>query len=58
MPQNVLSAPLTVEAPANVAFRTAVRDFYLTNPIARASSLMGELSALAARRLNQPVAAE
>jgi NADH-quinone oxidoreductase subunit G len=27
-------------------FATAVRDFYLTNPIARASAVMAELSAL------------
>jgi NADH-quinone oxidoreductase subunit G len=27
-------------------FGTAVRDFYLTNPIARASAVMAELSAL------------
>jgi NADH-quinone oxidoreductase subunit G len=32
-------------------FRLPVGDFYLTNPIARASSLMAELSALAAGRL-------
>ena len=29
-------------------FRTAVEDFYLTNPIARASAVMAECSALAA----------
>ena len=27
-------------------FQTAVRDFYLTNPIARASAVMAEMSAL------------
>ncbi len=32
------------------AFRGAVEDFYLTNPIARASAVMAELSALARRR--------
>ncbi|HBU15805.1 MAG: NADH-quinone oxidoreductase subunit G [Rhodobacteraceae bacterium GWE1_64_9] len=42
----------------NAAFRVAVKDFYLTNPIARASSLMGELSALAAARVQTPLAAE
>ena len=36
----------------------AVRDFYLTNPIARASALMAELSANAKARASQPVAAE
>jgi NADH-quinone oxidoreductase subunit G len=40
------------------AFRPAVSDFYLTNPIARASALMGELSALAAARRARPLAAE
>jgi len=36
----------------------AVSDFYLTNPIARASELMAELSANARARRAQPVAAE
>jgi NADH-quinone oxidoreductase subunit G len=36
----------------------AVTDFYLTNPIARASELMAELSANARARRAQPVAAE
>ena len=31
------------------AFRTAIREFYLTNPVARASKLMGELAGMAAR---------
>ncbi|WP_313136890.1 NADH-quinone oxidoreductase subunit NuoG [Paracoccus jeotgali] len=40
-------------------FRNPIKDFYLTNPIARASALMGELSALAAARAQaRPVAAE
>ncbi len=33
-------------------FDTAVKDFYLTNPIARASGVMAELSALAKARAN------
>jgi NADH-quinone oxidoreductase subunit G len=33
--------------PENVPFRSAVEDFYLTNPIARASAIMGECSGLA-----------
>lgn len=37
---------------------SAVADFYLTNPIARASQLMAELSAGAKARAEQPVAAE
>ncbi|MCF2872123.1 NADH-quinone oxidoreductase subunit NuoG [Octadecabacter sp. G9-8] len=39
-------------------FRTAVKDFYLTNPIARASQLMGELSGNAKKRAEAPIAAE
>jgi len=39
-------------------FRNAVADFYLTNPIARASELMAELSANARSRTETPVAAE
>ena len=39
-------------------FHNAIRDFYLTNPIARASPLMAELSAKAAARGNAPLAAE
>ncbi|KIN61401.1 NADH dehydrogenase (Quinone), G subunit [Sulfitobacter noctilucae] len=40
------------------AFGTAIADFYLSNPIARASQLMAELSANAAARAAQPMAAE
>ncbi len=40
------------------AFLPAVRDFYLTNPVARASALMAELSRLAADRAALPMAAE
>ncbi|EPX86636.1 NADH dehydrogenase subunit G [Rubellimicrobium thermophilum DSM 16684] len=39
-------------------FRNAVRDFYLTNPIARASPLMAELSAAEAQRARARMAAE
>jgi NADH-quinone oxidoreductase subunit G len=39
-------------------FRTAVSDFYLTNPIARASELMAELSAGAKSRATHKLAAE
>jgi NADH-quinone oxidoreductase subunit G len=39
-------------------FRLAINDFYLTNPIARASELMAELSANAKARRDAPVAAE
>jgi NADH-quinone oxidoreductase subunit G len=44
--------------PAKADFRNAVSDFYLTNPIARASALMGELSAQAKARTDKPMAAE
>ncbi|SMP30530.1 NADH-quinone oxidoreductase subunit NuoG [Shimia sagamensis] len=40
------------------AFKSVVSDFYLTNPIARASSLMAELSAAAKARSNAKIAAE
>ena len=40
------------------AFVPAIRDFYLSNPIARASQLMAELSANAAARRAEPLAAE
>jgi NADH-quinone oxidoreductase subunit G len=39
-------------------FRSAVRDFYLSNPIARSSPLMAELSAAAAARTQTALAAE
>ena len=39
-------------------FGTAIADFYLSNPIARASELMAELSANAAARAARPMAAE
>jgi NADH-quinone oxidoreductase subunit G len=39
-------------------FRPVIRDFYLSNPIARASQLMAELSAGVAARARGPLAAE
>ena len=39
--------------PGKAAFGSAVVDFYLTNPISRASAVMAECSALAGRRLQQ-----
>lgn len=50
--------PLPLEQPATADFRLAVKDFWLTNPIARASPLMAELSRNAAARRSMPVAAE
>jgi NADH-quinone oxidoreductase subunit G len=43
---------------AKATFRGAIKDFYLTNPIARASALMGELSAQAKARRAEDIAAE
>ena len=42
----------------DVAFRNAVSDFYLTNPIARASEVMAELSMMAKDRSAGKLAAE
>jgi len=50
--------PVPAGAPAEADFRPAIKDFYLTNPIARASELMADLSAAAAARRTAPMAAE
>jgi NADH-quinone oxidoreductase subunit G len=50
--------PLPAGKLGNADFRLSLQDFYLTNPIARASELMAELSANAKARKNPPVAAE
>ena len=50
--------PIALRPPGQASFRYAVRDFYMTNPIARASALMAELSALAKARRAAPMAAE
>ena len=42
----------------NADFRNAIQDFYLSNPIARASSLMAELSAGVKARKTTKIAAE
>jgi NADH-quinone oxidoreductase subunit G len=42
----------------SVAFRNAVGDFYLSNPVARASEVMAELSGMAAARAGKKMAAE
>ncbi|MFZ9198947.1 MAG: NADH-quinone oxidoreductase subunit NuoG [Paracoccaceae bacterium] len=49
---------LAVKAPAKATFRPAIREFYLTNPIARASAVMGELAAMAKARAADQIAAE
>ena len=47
-----------VATPGGGDFRNAIADHYLTNPIARSSSLMAELSARAKARTEAPLAAE
>jgi len=47
-----------LKKPAKATFVNAIKDFYLTNPIARASEVMAEASALAKARTNIKVAAE
>ena len=51
-------APLKAGTLGKATFRSAISDFYLTNPIARASKLMAELSAGAEARAQASVAAE
>ncbi|WP_167647812.1 NADH-quinone oxidoreductase subunit NuoG [Mameliella alba] len=50
--------PLDAGKLGEADFRYAVRDFYLTNPIARASELMAELSKQARDRAAAPLAAQ
>ena len=57
VPENEGEA-LEVEAMGKADFLPAVKDFYLTNPIARASELMAELSANAKARGAEKIAAE
>jgi len=57
VPQNEWT-PLKAKKMGKADFRNAVTDFYLTNPIARASELMAELSANAKARASAPMAAE
>ncbi len=57
VPENQWQA-LTRFDMGHASFRYAIKDFYLTNPIARSSPLMGELSAMAAARKATPLAAE
>ncbi|MCI2398027.1 NADH-quinone oxidoreductase subunit NuoG [Aliiroseovarius subalbicans] len=47
-----------LKKPAKATFVNAINDFYLTNPIARASEVMAELSAMAKARAETKVAAE
>ncbi len=57
VPENLWLIP-EAEAPVAGALGTAVTDFYLTNPIARASALMAELSRNASDRTEAKIAAE
>ncbi|QDY68753.1 NADH-quinone oxidoreductase subunit NuoG [Qingshengfaniella alkalisoli] len=50
--------PLALQDAVSEVLRNPIRDFYLSNPIARASALMAELSANAKSRREQPIAAE
>ncbi|MBL4917356.1 NADH-quinone oxidoreductase subunit NuoG [Szabonella alba] len=49
---------IPLREPARADFQPGLREFYLTNPVARASALMGELQAMAKARAEQPLAAE
>ncbi|WP_171096962.1 NADH-quinone oxidoreductase subunit NuoG [Ruegeria sp. HKCCD7255] len=55
--ENEVQAPETGTF-GDASFRYAIKDFYLTNPIARASQLMAELSAQAQALKSQKIAAE
>ncbi|NDV97888.1 NADH-quinone oxidoreductase subunit NuoG [Salipiger sp. PrR002] len=57
VPENAW-VPLETDKLGDASFRNAVKDFWLTNPIARASVLMAELSANAKARRDAPMAAE
>ena len=57
VPQNAWR-PLTSSQPADGVLNNAVSNFYTTNPIARASMVMADLSAAAKARLTQALAAE
>ncbi|MHA6264001.1 NADH-quinone oxidoreductase subunit NuoG [Arenibacterium sp. CAU 1754] len=50
--------PLKPGKLGKATFRPAIRDFFLTNPVARASALMAELSANAKSRGTDKIAAE
>jgi NADH-quinone oxidoreductase subunit G len=50
--------PLPTKALGKGPFQVEVKDFYLTNPVARASELMAELSAQAKARAGEKIAAE
>lgn len=51
-------SPLKVKKLGKATFRNVIHDFYLTNPIARASSVMAELSAMAKAKRASSIAAQ
>ena len=51
-------APVALRDMGRADFRNAFKGFYLTNPIARASAVMGELAAMEAERAKIALAAE
>jgi NADH-quinone oxidoreductase subunit G len=57
VPENAWQ-PIEAGALGDADFRNAIRDFYLTNPIARASELMADLSRAAKARATTALAAE
>ena len=57
VPENTWT-PLSGGKLGTAPFGSPIRDFYLTNPIARASEVMAELSKMAAERASAPMAAE
>ncbi|MFO7805634.1 MAG: molybdopterin-dependent oxidoreductase, partial [Paracoccaceae bacterium] len=57
VPENQIT-PIEPTDLASGPVHTAIKDFYLTNPIARASELMAELSANAKLRFSDKIAAE
>ncbi len=50
--------PLAAKAMGKASFRNAFKGFYLTNPIERASVVMGDMAAMEADRAKQTLAAE
>ncbi|TYB83531.1 NADH-quinone oxidoreductase subunit NuoG [Maritimibacter fusiformis] len=50
--------PLPAKTPGKATFRNPIKDFYLTNPIARASTVMADASALAKAQARGEMAAE
>ncbi|MBN7785564.1 NADH-quinone oxidoreductase subunit G [Ponticoccus gilvus] len=57
VPENAWQ-PLDAGSLGDASFRTAIADFYLTNPIARSSEVMADLSRRAKARAEAPLAAE